>query len=274
MTYDAFLSYSHRDAALARRLSRRLRTYRPPRRAKLGNRRLSVFRDVERLTASADLSGVLIDELRAAQKLVLLASPDAAQSRYVNEELRAFLQTHVIDDVVPVLCRGEAKESMPAEFLTLAPEALYIDLRTPGRAQFRNESLRLIAALFEVDYERLRRQDDQRRRWRRNGVLATAVSAMALVFSVYLVAITPAEAWNEVRPPMEYSHPEGLAPVEQFAVQREDPAIVAWLATTPATRETFRGPLSGCRTIRPRTSWNASGSGCRLGAGNRWRRSG
>jgi len=37
--YDAFISYSHADIALAKRLSQRIRRYRPPRKMELARRR-------------------------------------------------------------------------------------------------------------------------------------------------------------------------------------------------------------------------------------------
>ena len=67
--YDAFISYSHADQALAERLSGRIRRYRPPKALGLGRRRLQVFRDVERLTTGADLSQVLAERIDAASRL-------------------------------------------------------------------------------------------------------------------------------------------------------------------------------------------------------------
>src|SRR5262245_38420930 len=43
--YDAFISYSRRDTAFARRLEKALRTYRPPRELAVPQRALKVFRD-------------------------------------------------------------------------------------------------------------------------------------------------------------------------------------------------------------------------------------
>ena len=43
--FEAFISYSHRDAAFARRLHRALTGYHPPRELRVPQRRLRVFRD-------------------------------------------------------------------------------------------------------------------------------------------------------------------------------------------------------------------------------------
>ena len=54
--YDVFISYSHTNAVLAEKVSKRIRRYQPPKQTKLKKRQLTVFRDVERLTASPLLS--------------------------------------------------------------------------------------------------------------------------------------------------------------------------------------------------------------------------
>jgi len=86
--YEAFISYSHAadsglSAALQRALNRIARpAYKwwqwwPPR----------VFRDQTNLAAAADLSGEIQTALRASSSFVLLASPSAAASPWVNQEV-------------------------------------------------------------------------------------------------------------------------------------------------------------------------------------------
>src|SRR4051812_28366232 len=96
--YRAFISYSHRDKQLARRLHRELESYRIP--AKLVGkvtgvgvvpRRLRpIFRDREELPASGDLSAELSEALRQSRFLVVICSPASAKSRWVNEEILQF----------------------------------------------------------------------------------------------------------------------------------------------------------------------------------------
>jgi hypothetical protein len=105
--YDAFLSYSHAELALAERISRRIRTYRPPRAVGIKRRKLEVFRDRERLTASPDLSQLLADAVGSSRHLVLLASPSSAQSPYVNQEVTTFLEQTGLAGVADVACGGE-----------------------------------------------------------------------------------------------------------------------------------------------------------------------
>ena len=227
MKYDVFLSYSHEQSDLAERLSRRLRTYRPPRAAGLGDRRLTVFRDVERLTASDDLTEALRDELAQSRHLVVLASPAAAQSDYVAEEVSAFVEARGTDDVRIVLCEGELRESIPPSLAEEIDEPLYVDLRAGGRDGYRLATLRLIASVYGVDYTELRREDERRRR--RRTVTAVAVTVLTLLLaSVYLVVITPSEGWLQIEQPVDELGPNALAPVQEFAALHKHPWALAW----------------------------------------------
>src|ERR1044072_2290026 len=90
--YKAFISYSHHDRKVAEWLHRALETYRAPRKlTKSVNDETSrdlrpIFRDKAELAASSNLTEVIRDALDRSDALILLCSPTAAQSRWVNEE--------------------------------------------------------------------------------------------------------------------------------------------------------------------------------------------
>lgn len=228
--YDVFLSYSHADLALAERVSRRVRTYRPPRAAKVRRRgKLEVFRDRERFTASPDLSRLLVDTVGSAEHLVLLASPSSAASAYVNREVETFLERKDLSGISIVACGGELPDNLPPALRARAEEPLYIDLRGAGRRTFRLETLRLIAALHGVDYSELRREDDLRRLRRRVMAVAATVALAIGLGSAYLVDTTPAEAWEQVAQPATSAGPDPLMPIERVAINARDPSVVIWL---------------------------------------------
>lgn len=226
--YDAFISYSRRDSSLAERLSRRIRWYRPPSASKAAKRRLTVFRDVERLTASSDLTGALTREVEQARNLVVIASPDAAASIYVDQEVGAFVKKRGPQGAFVALARGEIADALPPSASSLT-KSLYVDFRSDSRKAFRLDSLRLIAALFGVDYEDLRREDDLRRNRRRNLLAIAAAVSLFLVFSAYLVWTTPIEVWTRIDQPVVESWSNALAPIQRFLVNRDNPSKVVWL---------------------------------------------
>lgn len=223
--YDAFISYSHDDEQLAARLSKRIQRYKAPKRTGLREKRLKVFRDVERLTASADLSEELSSRVQATEKFILLCSPSSSSSEYVNAEVHTYLEYQNLDSILFVLCRGELEEGLPPSLRAIDREPLFIDLRKADRKQFRLESLRLIAALLGVDYAELRREDEETRRKRRNGIIFAALTFLFFIASVFLIVTTKPEAWVRVSQPFLV---QDLMPVHEFAVNRTDPSILLY----------------------------------------------
>src|SRR5690349_13523496 len=94
----AFISYSSRDAAVAKKLHRALETYRIPRdlRGRPGrdgvvpDKLFPIFRDRDELPLASDLGTTITDALRASRYLIVLCSPNSANSRWVDEEVRTF----------------------------------------------------------------------------------------------------------------------------------------------------------------------------------------
>jgi WD40 repeat protein len=103
--YDAFISYSHTlDGALACALQTGLERsakpwYRP--------RALRVFRDTTNLAANPDLWSSIETALASSAWLVLMASPSAAQSKWVNREVAWWLGNRSPQRLLVVLTEGE-----------------------------------------------------------------------------------------------------------------------------------------------------------------------
>ncbi len=83
--YDAFISYSHRlDAAIAARLQTELQRFAKP---WYRVRALHVFRDQTSLAASPHLWTTIEEALSDSSWLILMASPESAQSGWVSREI-------------------------------------------------------------------------------------------------------------------------------------------------------------------------------------------
>jgi hypothetical protein len=112
--YRAFLSYSHRDMAWAKWLHRALEVYRIDR--DLVGRETAhgpvpktlrpIFRDREDFSAGHSLTEQTVAALEASQFLIVICSPRAAQSAYVNEEIRCFKALGRAACVIPVIVDG------------------------------------------------------------------------------------------------------------------------------------------------------------------------
>src|SRR5262245_41402078 len=96
--YRAFISYSHQDDRWAAWLHRSLEAYKPPRNlvgtetkyGRVPSRLAPIFRDRDELPSATDLGAVINDALKNCACQIVICSPAAACSKWVNEEILAF----------------------------------------------------------------------------------------------------------------------------------------------------------------------------------------
>ncbi|MFN3388191.1 MAG: TIR domain-containing protein [Allosphingosinicella sp.] len=195
--YTAFLSYSHRDAAEARWLHRRLEAYRIPRRlvgapgerGPVPARLAPIFRDREELPAAGDLSEQVRAALARSETLVLLCSPNSAASPWVAKEVAAFRELHPDRPILAAIVAGEPPHCFPEGLAGPGAEPLAADLR-PGRDGRRLGFLKLVAGLAGVGVDALVQRDAQRRIRRVTAVTAAALAAMLAMAVMTTLALT------------------------------------------------------------------------------------
>ena len=103
--YNAFISYSHAaDDALAPAVQDGLQALGRPWNKR---RALEVFRDDTGLAVNPGLWTSIEAGLDASDHFVLLASPDAAESAWVNREIERWVANHSVERLLPVLTAGE-----------------------------------------------------------------------------------------------------------------------------------------------------------------------
>lgn len=196
LRYRAFLSYSHRDSVVTVRLHRRLETYSVPRDLRgaqedgrvVPARIHPVFRDRDELATAAQLSRTIEEALDASEALVVVCSPAAVASPWVNAEVAYFRRVHGNRPVFAFVVGGDpgldpwrepGRAAFPPSLLQIDPDHPEAGVGEPIAADAREEgdgfsaaSLKLVAGLLGVRYDQLRRRDQRRRqqRW----MLATA----------------------------------------------------------------------------------------------------
>src|SRR5579862_7891708 len=112
--YSAFISYSRQDERWAKWLQSALESYRIPRRligtqtafGAVARRLPPIFRDRSELSAAAQLGDTLSNALRASANLIVVCSPSASASRWVNEEIRVFRSFGRSDRIFCVIVAG------------------------------------------------------------------------------------------------------------------------------------------------------------------------
>ena len=214
--FHAFLCYSHRDSEWADWLHRAIEDYPIPSRlvglttgaGVIPARLAPVFRDRDELPSATDLSAKVSDALAQSASLVVICSPHAAQSRWVNEEVRAFLRLGRAHRVFCLIVDGEPGASAWAgrEHAECLPPALThrfdaagndtgerfepiaADAR-PGKDGRSNARTKIVAGLLGVDLDDLRQRERSRRRWRLTAAIAFGFAALCLTTTLAVNAV-------------------------------------------------------------------------------------
>lgn len=200
--FDVFISYSRRDKAFAVRLQKALSAHVPPAGLGLPRRALRVFRDESDLTG-AEYHEAIGRYLEAAGKLVVICSPQARASTYVDDEVRRFIGLHGAGNVAAVWIAGSAARDAPlgeADDRAL-PRALLDAMAMPLAVSYRDFDLArnridggafygswctLLANLLDRSRAEIEQRESRRRR-RRAMLLAGAVSGVVIALSTSLV---------------------------------------------------------------------------------------
>lgn len=193
--YRAFISYCHRDQAVAIRLHHALETYALPSKligkttpaGEVPRRLVPIFKDREELPAADSLGEAVDAALTASDALIVICSPASASSEWVNKEVERFKQIHGGGRVFPALIEGEPDEAFPPALRVRyengqptgeAAEPIAADLR-PNADGHRLATLKLVAGLTGLELDQLVQRDNQRRQRRLALVAAASLAGMA-----------------------------------------------------------------------------------------------
>ena len=161
--YYAFISYSHKDKKIAKKLQKRLESYHLPSSLQksfptLPKKLTPVFIDESNLVATGSLKAALQSNLARSNYLILICSPNSARSEYVNDEVDYFIRSGRADHIIPLIVGGipyaqdSSMECFPPAILALSreDELLGIDLKKFG---VRDAFLRVIATMLRLDLD-------------------------------------------------------------------------------------------------------------------------
>ena len=211
LRYRAFISYSHADARRAAWLHRRLEAYRLPSRLRGGTgehgplpERLSpIFRDRDDLSSAGQLGPQIEAALAESEALVVVCSPSAARSPFVDSEILAYKRLGRGDRIYAFIVDGEPNAGDTRECF---PSALRYELQADGRigttpanpiaADARDGKdgkslalLKLLAGLFGLPLDTLRQREAHRRHQRMAAITALAVVVMLVTSMLAVQAV-------------------------------------------------------------------------------------
>ena len=224
--YYAFLSYSHKDQAMADWLHRELEHFKVPRslagqltaNGVIPKRLSPIFRDRHELAAADDLGEEIREALASSRYLIVLCSPDAAKSRWTNAEIDVFKRTRPDGCVLAAIVAGdpfasdvpgrEQEECFPPALMEKydrrgrptgkRSEPLAADLRETGDGK-RTGFLKLVAGMLEVGLDDLVQRDTTQRHRRLAYLAAASLSGMAITSGLAFSAIQARDAARDQR---------------------------------------------------------------------------
>lgn len=174
--YFAFISYKREDEKWAKWLQYKLEHYHLPlnlRKAKtdLPKEIRPIFKDTSELAA-----GVLADEIHKALEqskyLIVICSPNAAQSEWVCKEVQAFIDMGKSEYIIPFIIGGTAYAQNPTEEcfpsslrkLPKEKELLGINISEMGREA---AAVKVVARMFRLKFDTLWQRHEKEMRKRR-----------------------------------------------------------------------------------------------------------
>lgn len=215
--YKAFISYSHKDERWARWLHRRLENYPIPPHligkltgsGEIPKRLKPIFRDREELAAADSLGEKIEQALADSENLIIICSPYAAQSHWVNQEVISFKRQNRGAKIFSLIVDGEpfasnlpgreSEECFPLALrfnvnadgnITQDPaEPLAADIRAHADGK-RLGVLKLVAGMIGVGLDEIIQRDMRRGRKRVMAITATSLATVLAMGTLTGFAIT------------------------------------------------------------------------------------
>jgi WD40 repeat protein len=239
LVYDGFISYSHAaDDLLAPRLQAGLQRFAKP---WWKRRALRIFRDESSLSANPHLWSSITDALDQSDWLVLLLSPDAAESEWVNNEVEYWLEHRDRSRIIPVVTDGEfgwsdgqvTGDTMPAALYgVFSDEPRWVDLRfarTEEQLDLNNASFRagvadVAAAIRGVPKDELESEEVRQHRRTTRTAWAAAVALLLLGVGATAAAVVAVGQSSEAQAQRDEAELQTALAEEQTLVAEEQQA--------------------------------------------------
>jgi WD40 repeat protein len=229
--FDAFISYSHAaDGRLAPAIQRGLQSLAKP---WYRRRALRVFRDQTSLSATPELWATIERALGESRFFLLLASPDAASSHWVGQEVSWWRENRPRETLLVVLTGGtlawgdggqdfdwEQTDALPPALRGFfEEEPLWVDLRWAREAQhaslrdprFRERIADLVAPLRGVPKDDLIGEDVREHRRALRLARGAAIALAALTAMAIAAALVALDQRKEADAQAERSESRALA---------------------------------------------------------------
>src|SRR5262249_55713496 len=262
MKYHGFLSYSHAaDRKLAPALHGALHRLAKP---WYRLRRIHIFRDQDSLSTDPSLWGAIEAALASSEYFLLMASPDAARSRWVRQEVSWWLANRSVDKLVIILTDGTAEwddaandfdwsrtTALPQELRArFQQEPLYVDLRgakadgqlSADHPRFRDAVVNIGASLLGIPKDELDGEDVRQHRRARQliGAVTATLAGLLVVAAVAMWEFLAERNVAVANEGVSLAALSGLALNDHHPVDAIQLALAAWPRQGDARRPQTR----------------------------------
>ena len=191
--YFAFISYQRKDEKWAKWLAYQLEHYHLPTtlngRTNLPKDLRPVFRDIDELSAG-NLPNQILQALTNSKFLIVICSPNAVKSEWVDKEISDFIRLKGADHVFPFIVGGQPfaqepeQECFPEALRSLSgqEERLGANINEVGKSA---AVVKLVSGLLDVSFDSLWKRFERERRLRKIGIaciVATVCLALGLTY--------------------------------------------------------------------------------------------
>lgn len=192
--YFAFISYSHEDEKLAKWLADELENYHLP--TTLNGRDLPkdlrpIFRDVDELSAG-NLPDQIYHALSVSKNLIVVCSPNSADSDWVNQEIEDYIQIRggKVEHIFPFIIDGipfsknPKQECFPKAIRNLPEKEELLGGNINEQGGRNAAVVKIVAGMLEVSFDSLWQKYEREKRKKRFIWATVAIFMIALSFGV------------------------------------------------------------------------------------------
>ena len=227
--YWAFISYSNKDKASAEKIHKALEQFSFPkelvRSGKVPKRMRPIFKDRDELACGEDLNLSIKSAIANSYALIVLCSPEAAKSRWVNLEIREFKKAKPDHKIICIVVGGGSHSNQGPRYsfpsaLEMDTTLLWVDIR-PNKKAFDQAIVSTLAGIINLGYDDLF-QRHQRAKFRAitNKLILATTILLTLIVSIGITIITDKER------KLALSQSETAKKSLRLAESRENEALV------------------------------------------------
>ena len=228
--YVAFISYCSADAKWAKWIQKSIEYYRIPSFIRKNdpslNRRIGkVFLDTTDLNGS-HLQSPIHNAMDQSKWLIVVCSPHAVMSDWVNDEVLHFIETGKGDRIIPVIVSGRPYANDPVD--ECFPEAIRVMKGTDNellgisvdKSGKKQASVKIISTILGITFDTLWQRHVRRRKTQIGIISGIAALLVTLVFLLCAYTHTRKEYYADFSE--EWGLPSGITPLSKEQVKHRE----------------------------------------------------